>query len=355
MKVKLSARDEMEFARLEKTFDQNERAVRLWQAYLEACPSLADEAMVKRLCTECRISQKEAVCQIVAASAELDERGDDREFYQTYIRGAVRELDTKRYEEDEYFKNIRFPSVKYGAWEFKTETYPPFRLFSCNDLCVLEGYTEVPPIGYFDKEFSFPAVLEDENEWMTLTPVDMDTSREAIDAARGKVITFGLGLGYFCYHASNKESVQSVTVIEKSEDVISLFQKHILPQFENKEKIRIINADAFEYAENKMGSEHYDVAFVDTWRDASDGAPMYMRMKPYEKNAPDCKFYYWIEEYLLSAIRRSVFEPIRLYSASPTLDMLDIKTKGEVIDGFEEIYHRLSKTYLRRLAQNFEG
>lgn len=145
---------------------------------------------------------------------------------------------------------------------------------------------------------------------MTLTPVDLDTSEEAIAAAFGKVVTFGLGLGYYAYMVSEKETVESITVIEKSPDVIRLFKKHILPQFPHKEKVKIVEADAFEYAEKQMPGEHFDIAFVDTWRDASDGAPMYKKMKALEHLSPNTKFLYWIENFLISRLRAEKFEEL---------------------------------------------
>ena len=156
-------------------------------------------------------------------------------------------------------------------------------------------------------------MLEDGNEWMTLTPVDLDTSEEAIEGAHGKVITFGLGLGYYAYMVSEKDNVDSITVIEKSENAIRLFEKYILPYFSHPEKVRVINSDAFEYAEREMPNEEYDFAFVDTWRDASDGAPMYERMKKLEGLNPKTEFSYWIENFLISRLRAFRFE--ELYEA----------------------------------------
>ena len=52
-----------------------------------------------------------------------------------------------------------------------------------------------------------------------------------------------------------------------------------------------------------MPGEFYDVAFVDTWRDASDGEPMYVKMKKLEQLSPDTKFLYWIENFLISRHR----------------------------------------------------
>ena len=71
-------------------------------------------------------------------------------------------------------------------------------------------------------------------------------------SAFGNVLTFGLGLGYYAYMVSEKESVESVTIVEMNEDVIQLFKKYVLPQFKNAEKIKIIKADAFEYAQQHI-------------------------------------------------------------------------------------------------------
>jgi hypothetical protein len=102
---------------------------------------------------------------------------------------------------------------------------------------------------------------------------------------------------------ARKDEVESITVVEKSADVIRLFERYILPYFEHPEKLRIICADAFEYAEQKMPSEKYDFAFVDTWRDASDGAPMYEKMRALEHLSEGTRFEYWIENFLVSRLR----------------------------------------------------
>jgi len=65
-----------------------------------------------------------------------------------------------------------------------------------------------------------------------------------------------------------------------------------------------------EYAEFEMPKSNYDYAFVDTWRDASDGAPMYERMKKLEKLSPNTKFSYWIENFLISRLRAFRFEKL---------------------------------------------
>ena len=281
--------------------------------YLEYYPELITKKMVDEIRDGTDITEKEAVVAILSGAFALDgsEKEEDRLLARKYLARSVKILDTKRYTDDPYYKNVAPPAIKDGNWEIRWESYPAYRAAICDEMITDADHTEIAPLGFFSDEFIFPAVLEDGNEWMTLTPIDVDTVQDAIRDAHGKVITFGLGLGYYAYMTARKEDVISVTVVEKSEKVIELFKKYVLPRFECRDKIRIVCADAFEYAEKKMPAEEYDYAFVDTWRDASDGLPMYERMKKLERLSPKTEFSYWIQSYILSRKRAQKYEILR--------------------------------------------
>ena len=301
----MSLKTDPRLARLRETFSDNFNITRMYAWYLEMCPEVICSEMIDELTADGTIDKKSAIVAILSEIFSLDvDRGQhDRHMIRDYLTPSVRILDPERYTENPYYKNIKIEIVKDGDWEFRLETYPAYRGMIAGDMIMDDGFKELPPLGFFDVDFSFPAVLEGGNEWMTLTPVDLDTSDYAIERAHGDVVTFGLGLGYYAYMVSEKPEVRSITVVEKSDDVIRLFKKHILPQFPNRDKVKIVSADAFEYAEEVCPSMGYDVAFVDTWRDASDGAPMYERMKRLEHLSPDTEFIYWIENFLISRIR----------------------------------------------------
>ena len=165
---------------------------------------------------------------------------------------------------------------------------------------------------------------------MTVTPNEIETMREPIAKCRGKVLTLGLGLGYFAFHASEKPEVERVVVIERSRDVIDIFKTYLLPQFPNGDKIEIVEADAFVYMEEKMPHEGFDYVFCDLWHDASDGLEMYRKLKRYEILSPNTQFDYWIEPSLLSLLRHIVYrritdpkEPLPLGSLSPETVLTD--------------------------------
>ena len=308
----MDLRDRERLRRLEKTFEINFRLTRLYANYLENYNTIITADMMHALCGDGSIDEADGFAAILCQLFGLDIDGspDERALIRNYITPSVRVMDAERYRSNPYYRNVKIPNVKKGTWELKSETYPAYRGVIAADMIIRDDFSEVPPLGFFTEDFVFPAVLEDGNEWMTLTPVDLDTSDEAIERAHGKVVTFGLGLGYYTYMVSEKAEVDSITVIEKNPDVIALFNEYILPQFSHPEKVRLINTDAFEYAEREMPREGYDVAFVDTWRDASDGAPMYVRMKRLEHLSPDTEFIYWIENFLVSRLRALRFAEI---------------------------------------------
>ena len=162
----------------------------------------------------------------------------------------------------------------------------------------MEDGRVIPQIGFFEEDYPYPAVLEGGREWMTLMPNETNTTKPALDVARGKVLTYGLGLGYFAYMASIKDEVTSVTVVERSEDAIALFKEHILPQFPDPQKVTVVHSDAFEFAEKQMENGAYDMVFTDLWHDPSDGVELYLKMKKYENKLPNAHFVYWIEKTL---------------------------------------------------------
>ena len=247
------------------------------------------------------------MCEILGLDFE---NRDDRFLIMNYITPSIRLLDKRRYTEDGYYRNIKIENKKIGSWEFRRESYKPYRAVICDDIKILPDFSEIPPLGFFTEEFEFPAVLEGGNEWMTLTPVDMDTCTDAIAAAHGRVLTYGLGLGYYAYTVSEKEDVEEVVVVERSPEVIKLFTDELLWQMPNRHKIKIVESDAFEYAKQVMPKENFDLVFVDIWRDGSDGAEMYRRMKPYEASCPNTEFMYWIEGFIISRLRAMKFEEL---------------------------------------------
>jgi len=278
--------------------------------YLNNNPCFITKELMQRISNGVALSEETVYFALLSGLCGLDTENNerDKQLANDYLRRAVKKLDTKLYLENPYYQNIRIPEVKSGDWKLKYEKYNPYEAFIYNDLIVDPDFKEIPCVGFFNEEFRFPVVMEHDHEWMAIKPNEIETMQPAIDIVEGKVVTFGLGLGYFAYMASLKEKVQSITVVERDNEFIQLFKRYILPQFQHQEKMEIISFDAFEYAEKQMPDNHFDYAFVDLWHDTSDGLDLYLKMKKMEHFSDQTKFFYWIEESLLSGFRWQIFD-----------------------------------------------
>lgn len=162
-----------------------------------------------------------------------------------------------------------------------------------------EGFQKDDPFAYgkaafFDSRVVFPVLLENGGVWMSVVLSEIESMKEPLEKAKGKVITYGLGLGYYTFMASEKEDVESVTVVELNPHMIALFKKELLPQFPHKEKVHIVEGNALTYI---MAQEDgaFDYGFSDFWGGLSDGLPLYLSFAKgcarFRHTAHD----YWIE------------------------------------------------------------
>lgn len=278
--------------------EENRELLRRLSLYLNHSPRFVTKELVGELVRECGFPEKEAYSMLLAAAIglKIDENARDRSLWNAYGPHILRPLSTEAYLSDPYLQTVRIPEKTLGAWRLGKAEYLPYEAFVCDDLRTSPDGRIYPQIGYFREPYRYPVVYQSGREWMLVTPNEIETMREPIAVSQGRVLTFGLGLGYFAFMASRKEEVESVTVVERDADVIRLFDELVLPQFPHPEKIRIVCDDAFLYAEHEMQKGNFDVVFCDLWHDVGDGLPLYRRMKALEGRCPRSKFLYWIEK-----------------------------------------------------------
>lgn len=190
------------------------------------------------------------------------------------------------------------------------ETYEPFELFVRDDLWIQNDFREIPRVGFFEEAFRFPVVKEAGREWMAVKPSEIETMKPAISEVSGRVAALGLGLGYFPFMAARKLEVDRVVVVERDAESIALFEKFILPQFQDPKKIEIVESDAFEFLARTHSAHGFDFVFVDLWHDAFDGLKLYLRTKEFEYKNDSVRFLYWVESSLISAFRWRKFHDV---------------------------------------------
>jgi hypothetical protein len=105
---------------------------------------------------------------------------------------------------------------------------------------------------------------------MSDTPDEIRDHWEPIHYSSGNVLIAGLGLGVVLQAILNKPTVENVTVIEKSADVIKLVGRHYSERFGG--RVKIINDDILTWKPER--GTHYKVAWFDIWNDlCTDNLP----------------------------------------------------------------------------------
>ena len=251
-----------------------------------------EQAITKDLIDDvksCGVDTLTAYKMLLTSFLGLD---DSDLFKDKYLDKMVKELNKDDYTVNAYYKNVRLDNVKYKDWEIKNARYKAYEAFVYDDFLYLDDLV-IPRIGFFQKDFKYPGIYYKNRLWMSVTPNEINTMNKPIENANGRVLTFGLGLGYFIYMCSLKDTVDKITVVEIDKDVITLFKKYILPKFEHKDKIEIINMDAYEYI-NSINDDDYNYIFIDIYHDASDGLLTYNKFKKSVSKFKNTLVDFWI-------------------------------------------------------------
>ncbi len=166
-------------------------------------------------------------------------------------------INKEEYINNPYLKNIDFKNCNQKGFSYETVTIEKGYLFNIDeiqddkdkelkDYMILRAYRD---------DVEMPFLKQKDKEWMMASISEFRTNDSYAKMAHGKVLTFGLGIGYFVYMALLNEKVESITVIEREKDVIELFNL-IKDKFPIK-PIKIINGDAFDYF-----SDYFSTIFI---------------------------------------------------------------------------------------------
>ena len=215
-------------------------------------------------------------------------------------------IDADEWNNNPYVKNINFDCLKGSHFSYEKVLIEKGYLFN-SDAIMDDKDKELKDwlkLRALSKDIEALFLYQDNKEWMMAVPSESLTNDPYALKAKGNVITFGLGIGYFTYMALLNKNVKTITVIEKSKEVIELFNT-IKDQFKNKDKIQIINGDAFDYF-NKNYLENFDYIYVDIWRSSDDGRTIIEKLLE-QYNPPIDKCDFWIEKSCLNVIRTLIY------------------------------------------------
>ncbi len=274
------------------------------------------------------LSEPEAFVNIMYDEFNFDK--NDKEtigITDEYCVKRIKCLEPKEYLNNKYVQTIK-ATGRYKQYSLRNITYEPYQTFAYDEISVTKDYKEYSAIGYFKKPFSYLALCEGNNIWMSLNPNEIETMKPFINKGHGNVLVLGLGMGYVPFMMALKDEVKHITIIEKDQNIINLFNNLLFPHFINKNKITIIRDDAISYVSK---NNKYDYVFADLWHTPEDGLDLYIKLKRINKDI-DC----WLETSLTAMLRRCMVTLIE-----------------EQLDGLKEDSYKKAKTVTDRVINHY--
>ncbi len=206
-----------------------------------------------------------------------------------------------------YHSSIKLEAIEDEHFSYEPMTVLAGRLFSLDSVQPdpKRELNDWMKLRAMDQPFETAVLYQEDEMWMIDAPSEAATNDPFAAKARGRVVTFGLGLGYFLFMVLANPKVESVTVVEKSEAVLRMFEASLLPQFAHRDKIRLLHGDALDFW-NEAFLASFDYIYADIWQSGEDGL-FWMSDLLSRYHPDDAKTDFWIEDSCLVALRTVVF------------------------------------------------
>lgn len=205
-------------------------------------------------------------------------------------------LSSEEWKNSPYHATVSLDLIKDDNFSFETVKTAGRELFNA-DAIIKDPNRELNDsmiLRAMDRNFDAIYLYQDDEDWMVDAPSEAATNNAPAARAHGKVLTFGLGIGYFIFMAMRNPAVKEITVVESSAEVIAMFERFLYPQFPHDIPVHFIHGDAFDYF-NEDFISGFDYVYTDIWKSSSDGLAIMERLlhqyvPPYEKAD------FWIED-----------------------------------------------------------
>lgn len=150
-------------------------------------------------------------------------------------------------------EKVTVPEGESGNWRIEKKTMEPNPMFAAR--LAVQGRSYRPG--------TYTMLYRGNTLVMSDTPDEMRDHYPAVYHAKGHCLIVGLGIGMVLNAVAQNDSVEHITVVEQSEDVLILVKDHYDKMYPG--KITFINADIFEWKPEK--DSFFDMAWYDIWDD----------------------------------------------------------------------------------------
>lgn len=150
--------------------------------------------------------------------------------------------------------DIKVPDGKIGDWEVST-----FEI-SEEDAAVYNLRESFRGSYRYVDPGTYKRLIYQSEVIMSNTPAECKEALPIIrEAKEGNILINGLGLGMVLVEIFKNPKIESITIIEKSEEVINL----VYPTYSYDKRLKVIHADGLSYSPDK--GKRFDAVWHDIW------------------------------------------------------------------------------------------
>lgn len=193
----------------------------------------------------------------------------------------------------------------------------------------------------FEPGFKVPALYVDDELWMSLTPMEIQSLYVPITLAYGEVGTAGLGLGYFALRAAGMPDVEKVHVFERESRVVEFFMTRFGKRPEM-EKIEITVGDARKEMLWKDAKRSFSFVFMDVYQTML-GNEVVDDILLFNKKGSVETYRFWgqervvLDEHMAGVAKMSYLEQAYFKKWQTTKDTTDPKNTFTLLEMYEPI------------------
>lgn len=200
--------------------------------------------------------------------------------------------------------STNFPNFKDTPLYVSKHFIPAYRSFLGENWQIINSELQLCP-GYWSPVSlirNMPALIrrngDEVHTWMSMSPMEIESQEIGCDAAVGRTVIMGMGMGWAAANTALREEVTEVTVVEYDKEVIKLIEfcgvfEQLPP--DAAAKIKIVNGDAYTYVPDLP----VDTLLADIWQPLF-GADRDAEVRGMRDNTRASRVYFWGQEMVLA-------------------------------------------------------
>jgi hypothetical protein len=220
---------------------------------------------------------------------------------------------------DTYEGYISIPEGKSGDVEVVHVVRPKgTKLSTANIRCQIMGGQDGVTLKYNHESTWHSLQEKGRGVWMTDDPCEQAQMRKLVDHLYGDVLVGGLGLGVVVKMLAGKEDVTSITVVERSRDVINLVWEPTINSLGEgyfDPELEIIEGGLFEELKRfKQEGRQFDSALYDIWQGDNEGVffNVVVPLRKLSWTVVDGEVECWNENVMRGQLRNGLFSRVEM-------------------------------------------